>query len=252
MKYNPSMFIDFGNPEYHEYNVKQMWKFVDSFFDLIFTTETTEKYLRELKIKCSKSWNSGNITVIAIIMSLFEAFGKITEIEYTFDFGDGEDMDGIDLKFRLPNGELKTMQIKSGTFQNMGDEFHVNGSQNNLKYITNYYGYANADGWKRFTSVIIFENTPNLYKDDKTIIVKNEYEIYNKIQHMPIPEKLNELLVLCGRNDIEFILKKEDDLNSVIYDNETKKITINFIDSEDKEMETLLTNKINELKETFK
>jgi hypothetical protein len=252
VKYNPSMFIDFGNPEYHKHNAKQMWKFVDSFFDLIFTTVTTEKYLRELKIKCSKSWNSGNITVIAIIMSLFEAFGEITEIEYTFDFGDGEDMDGIDLKFRLPNGELKTMQIKSGTFLNMGDEFHVNGSQNNLKYSTDYYGYAKADDWKRFTSVIIFENTPNLYKDDKTIIVKKEYEIYNKIQHMPIPEKLNELLVLCGRKDIEFILKKEDGDNSIDYNNESKKITINFIDHEDVEMENLLDNKIKELKELFK
>jgi hypothetical protein len=159
-------------------------------------------------------------------MSLFDAFGEITEIEYTFDFGDGEDMDGIDLKFRLPNGELKTMQIKSGTFQNMGDEFHVNGSQNNLKYSTDYYGYAKADDWKRFTSVIIFENTPNLYKDDKTIIVKKEYEIYNKIQHMPIPEKLNELLVLCGRKDIEFILKKEDGDNTIDYNNESKKIKI--------------------------
>ena len=102
------------------------------------------------------------------------------------------------------------------------------------------------------SSVIIFENTPKLYKEDKTIIVKTEYVKYDKIKHMPIPEKLNELLVLCGRNDIEFILKREDEINSVIYDNETKKIIINFIDSEDKEMETLLTNKILELKEAFK
>ena len=252
IKYNPDMFIDFGNPKYHEHNAKQMWEFVDNFFDLIFTTETTDKYLRELKVKCQKSWNNGNITVIAIIMSLFDSFGGVSEINYTFEYGDGDDMNGIDLSFKLPNGELKTMQIKSGKFQNMGDEFHINGSPNDLTYSEDYYGYANVDYWKGFTSVIIFNNTPNLYKDGKTVIVKKEYEIYNKIQHMPIPEKLNELLVLCGRNDIEFILKKEDEINSVNYNNETKKITINFIDHEDKEMETLLDNKLIELKKLFK
>jgi hypothetical protein len=252
IKYNPNMFIDFGNPEYHEYNAKQMWDFVDKFFDLIFTTEKTDKYLRELKVKCQKSWNNGNITVISIILSLFNTFGEVTDIDYTFDYGDGGDMDGVDLKFRLPNGESKTMQIKSGTFQNMGDEFHINGSPNDLTYSEDYYGYANADGWKGFTSVIIFKNTPNLYKNDKTIIVKKEYVKYNKIQHMTIPEKLNELLVLCGKNDIEFILKREGDTNSINYDNETKKITINFIDHEDKEMESLLDNKLVELKKLFK
>ena len=252
IKYDPNMFVEFGNPEYHEHNAKQMWKFVDIFFDLIFTTNKTDKYLKELKIKCSKSWNNGNITVIAILLSLFDAFGKITDIDYTFDYGDGVDMNGIDLSFKLPNGELKTMQIKSGTFINLRDEFHIKGSPNDLKYDADYYGYANVDGWKGITSVIIFDNVPNIDKEDKTLIVKTEYIKYNKIKHMPIPEKLNELLVLCGRNDIEFILTKEDDLNSVIYDNETKKITISFIDGEDKEMETLLTNKINELKETFK
>lgn len=251
VKYNPNTFIEFGNPEYHEYNAKQMWLFIDNFFDLIFTTQTTGKYIRELKVKCQKSWNNGNITVIAILMSLFDSFGDVREIDYTFDYGDGDDMNGVDLSFKLPSGEFKTMQIKSGTFQNMGDEFHIKGSPNDLTYNTDYYGYANVDDWRGYTSVIIFNNSTELRKDDKIIIVKKKDEIYNKIQHMSIPEKLNELLVLCGRNDIEFILKKEDEVNSVNYDNETKKITINFIDHEDKEMETLLDNKLIELKKTF-
>ena len=251
LKNNPKVFIDFGNPEFHEYNAKRMWVFADKYFDLIFTTKTTDKYYRELKTKCQKSWNNGNITMIAIIMSLVEAFKNVTDIEYTYSYGDGEDMNGVDLSFKI-NDTIKTMQIKSGKFINLGDEFHINGSPNDLKYNVDYYGYADVDYWKGLSSVIIFENTSKLYKEEKTIIVKTEYVKYDKIKHMPIPEKLNELLVLCGRNDIEFILKREDEINSVIYDNETKKIIINFIDSEDKEMETLLTNKIVELKETLK
>lgn len=250
-KYDPNIFVEFGNPKYHDYNAKKMWEFVDHFFDLIFTNKTTDKYLRELKVKCQQSWNSGNITVIAINLSLKDAFGEISDVEYTFDYGDGDDMNGVDLSFKLPNGELKTMQIKSGTFQNMGNEFHVNGSPNDLKYDVDYYGYARVDSWKGFTSVIIFDNSPKLYKDNKTVIVKTEYQIYNKIKHMPIPEKLNELVRLCGINNIEFTIHKSED-NSVEFINEEKKFIVNFADGEDKEFENLLDSKISELKETFK
>lgn len=251
-KYNPNIFIDFGNPDYHEYNAKKMWEFVDQFFDLIFTTTTTDKYLKELKVKCQKSWNNGNLTVISIVDSLKDSFGDVTDIDYPFDYGDGDDMNGIDLSFKLPNGDLKTMQIKSGKFINMGDEFHITGSPNDLKYPTDYYGYSKIDDWNGFTSVIIFDNVPDLKKDGDVVIVKKENVIYNKIKNMPIPEKLNELLVLCGQNNIEFVLRREDEKNEVSYDNETKKVSINFVNSEDKELETLLSNKINELKELFK
>ena len=252
IKYDPNMFIDFGNPEFHEHNAKKMWEFVDKFFDLIFTTTTTDKYLRELKIKCSKSWNNGNLTMITILLNLKSTFGEVSDVDFTFDYGDGGDMDGFDLSFKISTGEIKTIQIKSGKFLNMKDEFLVNCSPNDLDYDTDYYGYASLDDWERVVSVIIFENTPQLYKQDDTIIVKSEYVKFNKIQYMGVPDKLNELLILCGRKDIEFILKKEDGANSIDYNNESKKITINFIDHEDVEMENLLDNKIKELKELFK
>jgi hypothetical protein len=252
IKYNPNMFIDFGNPLYHEYNAKKMWEFVDEFFDLIFTKNKTDKYLRELKVKCLKSWNSGNITVISIIMSLRESFGDVTDIDYTFEYGDSDDMNGIDLSFKLPDGSLKTMQIKSGKFVDMGYEFYVTGSQNDLTYKTDYYGYGNVDDWRGSTSIIIFHNTPNLKKENKTIIVKKEYVKYNKIKHMPVPEKLNELLILCSRNNVEFTLKRNDELNQINYDDTTKNITVSITEFEDDNLEKLLDEKIKELKEIFK
>ena len=75
--------------------------------------------------------------MIAIIMSLFEAFKNVTDIEYTYSYGDGEDMNGVDLSFKI-NDILKTMQIKSGKFINLRDEFHINGSPNDLKYNVDY------------------------------------------------------------------------------------------------------------------
>jgi hypothetical protein len=63
--------------------------------------------------------------------------------------------------------------------------------------------------------------------------------------------KLNELVRLCGINDIEFTIHKSE-TNSVEYINEEKKFVVNFSDVEDKEFEKLLDSKISELKETFK
>lgn len=250
VKNNPKVFIDFGNPEFHEYNAKRMWAFADKYFDTIFTKKITEVYYNELKAKCQKSWNNGNITMIAIIMSLEYAFDGIEDVNYTYSYGDGDDMGGVDLSFKL-NGVVKTMQIKSGKYIDLRDEFHIEGSPNSLEYNVDYYGYANVDSWNRFTSVIIFENSNKLYKKDNTVIVKTELVKYNKIQHMPIPEKLNDLLVLCGKKDIEFTLNRNEEKNDIVYNQESKNITISITEFDDKELETLLINKIEELKKTL-
>lgn len=65
-------------------------------------------------------------------------------------------------------------------------------------------------------------------------------------------DKLNELVKLCGINDIEFIMTKEGDENQIELLKEEKKFILNVPNTEDKELENLLSNKINELKELFK
>ena len=65
-------------------------------------------------------------------------------------------------------------------------------------------------------------------------------------------EKLNELFSICGINDFVFHLQKEGEINFIDYTLDPKKIVVNLPNVEDKELDTLLTNKINELKETFK
>ena len=254
LKNNPTVFIDFGNPEFHEYNAKRMWTFVDKYFDTIFTKDSI--YYNELKMKCQKSWNNGNISMVAIILSLkpfFKRFGVVSDIEYTYNYGDGGDMDGIDLTFKL-NGKIKTIQIKSGTYQPiMGEEYYIKGSPNDLEYDTDYYGYVNVDSFRGLTSVIIFENSQDrkkLYKEDNTIIVKNELIIDVKNENMPISEKLNEILLFCSKKDLEFRLNKESDKNNVDVDLNEKVITISIVDFEDKNLSKYLSEKFEELKKT--
>lgn len=65
-------------------------------------------------------------------------------------------------------------------------------------------------------------------------------------------QNLNELVQLCGINDIEFKITKEGETNSVEYNKEEKKFLINIPDDKDKEFNNLLDNKILELKEALK
>ena len=65
-------------------------------------------------------------------------------------------------------------------------------------------------------------------------------------------EKLNELFSICGINDFIFHLQKVGETNYIDYTLDPKKIVVNIPDIEDKELDQLLIDKINELKETFK
>lgn len=65
-------------------------------------------------------------------------------------------------------------------------------------------------------------------------------------------EKLNELFSICGINDFVFHLQKEGETNFINYTLDPKNIVVNIPDIEDKGLDQLLTEKINELKETFK
>jgi hypothetical protein len=65
-------------------------------------------------------------------------------------------------------------------------------------------------------------------------------------------EKLNELFSICGINDFVFHLQKEGETNYIDYTLDPKNIVVNIPDIEDKKLDQLITDKIEELKEAFK
>ena len=69
---------------------------------------------------------------------------------------------------------------------------------------------------------------------------------------MTTTNKLNELLILCGVNNVVFTYQKEDEGNYVDFNKDEKTIVVNISDYEDKELDSLLDKKIGELKELFK
>jgi len=69
---------------------------------------------------------------------------------------------------------------------------------------------------------------------------------------MTTTNKLNELLILCGINNIVFTYQKEEGGNYINFNEPEKTIVVNISDYEDKELDSLLNKKIEELKELFK
>jgi SET domain-containing protein len=65
-------------------------------------------------------------------------------------------------------------------------------------------------------------------------------------------EKLNKLFEVCGINDFEFTYQKDGDKNFINHSLNPNKILVNISDVEDIELEKLLDDKIEELKELFK
>jgi hypothetical protein len=61
---------------------------------------------------------------------------------------------------------------------------------------------------------------------------------------------LNNIVILCGRNNFEFILTKEGEKNNSIFMDEEKIYTLNLPD--DETIDEFLSEEYNKLKEMFK
>lgn len=242
IKHNPIMFIEFENPKYYEYNAKKMWNYLDENFDLYFTKKITTTHYNHIRHLLKKSWIAGVLSTIAIIPSIKKIFKDIDGLEYTFKYGDDEDMKGIDIAVFFKNGDRKTFQIKSGSYINLRDEFLVTGAPNHLKYTTDYYGYVNIDDWTYLVQIIIFENDKNrLKKDsDEYIHIPADMVLYYKTENMEIPKLLQIIFKDCSEKKIDFNIEKEGDKNQVIYDEKEKTITFILPDIEDENLSDLL------------
>jgi hypothetical protein len=242
---NPNMFIEFENPKYYKDNVKKMWEYLDNNFDIFFTKKITTEHYIEIHKRLKKSWINGIITSIAVILSLRSAFGEISDIKFTYEYGNKDDMDGFDLTFN----DNKSIQIKSGHYLNLRDKFLVRGSQNNLEYTTNYYGYADVNSKQEKTEVIIFENVRSKFEPEphlNEIYMPSDLVIYYKTQSMETPQLLKLIYETCSDNHISFTFitaldgLKENKIEDVINDGE-RIIKIALVNLEDENLPTMLS-----------
>jgi hypothetical protein len=68
-----------------------------------------------------------------------------------------------------------------------------------------------------------------------------------------IPNKLNEILILCSKNNMEFIYQKEGEENFIEFSIEPeRKITVNIVNEKDKNLKRLINEKLEGLDQLFK
>jgi hypothetical protein len=232
-----------------------MWDFLMENFDLYFTKNITPKYYNRIYYLLNKSWQNGNITTIIAVSHLKKAFSNITEIKYGFEAGDKSDMMGVDIEIKLDTDEVKKFQVKSGRYtdKSYGGVYYINGSANDLKYDNcDYYIYAQPKWQDTMSQVIIFKNTPNIKKKDKkTLLVPEKDIIYKTQQFMSLPENLSKLMEMCGKNDIEFRILKDEE-SSVYLNEEEQILTVKFSGPEDSTLLGKIQNTIKTLEERFK
>ena len=67
---------------------------------------------------------------------------------------------------------------------------------------------------------------------------------------MSIPENLSKLMEICGKNDIEFRILKEEEESSVSFNEEEQILTVKFIGPDDSTLLSKIQNTIKTLEES--
>lgn len=245
-KYHPNDLIDFGNKKFHKINCEKIWKFYEENFDLYFTEKITSVHFNEINKLLNSSWETGNISVISAVLMLNEVYPQHDKIEFGFKNGDIKDMNGTDIDVILNSKEKFTIQVKSGKSNNINYNgyYYISGSPNDLHYTSDYYIYVDKSSFIMFKN----ENVSKAKFDSIRVDIKT---IKHNIQkYMPIHEKLTEMMILCGKNDVKFTIQKEGETNSITLSDDMT-LTINFTDYTDKNFEKLIDDKLTELKNLF-
>jgi hypothetical protein len=262
LEHNPNFFIDFENPKFYDINIKKLWDFLEENFDLYFTKKITNKYINKIMSLLSQSWTNGSISVIGATLYIQSLYSN-PKIQLTFETGLLEDFGGRDLTFYTDDFLQKTLQIKSGKFLFDGDNYLIKGSPNKLNYKEDYYCYVDAgtDFNHRFTSVIMFENSKLIIKNEETgelIVPKELVKNKPKIEYMELPYNLKKAMSFCGPKNILFNIENGTDKNEVIYEDssEEKKFIIRIKSIENDngtdELNKMIEDKLTELENIFK
>ena len=250
---DPNIFKNLGNPSYDAENMKRLWNFYDINFEKYFTTNITSEYYLQLKKFCYNSWMTGIISTIVVIKSLKLVFEDFVSVDFSFEYGISEDMNGVDLTFKLKNSNELTIQIKSGEFLNMRTEYIGTGSSNHLKYTTDFYAYTKINSYG-ITSISIFNNNESIHKNEYgEIVVKCDDMIYyNQNIDMILPKTLTDILSFCSTHNSFLTIKHSDKKNvSINKIDNTYEFIIEHENFDDPELDNEVILKFEELKQLF-
>jgi hypothetical protein len=248
--------LDFSNSGLWLSNLKKLWLFIETKWELFFTDNIEIKYFYKLLLRTNKSWSIGQITTIAFLFVYREVFKdfKFSKLSFSFDRGDLDDFNGIDVRILTTSGKEFTIQIKNGNFERNENSFTITSSVNDLRSPATHYCYVSINNNE--TKIAVFKNDVEKITQNGEIytfpleLLENEVIIKN----MPIPQKLHEILMFCHENKIVFDLKNnEGEENNVSWSSIPQKIvTVTIGDFKKENLAEYISTKFEELKEALK
>ncbi len=255
--------LDFNKRENWEKNLDTLFGFIESKFELYFTTNIETKYYYHFWFRCNQSWTLGQITIIALMYKIRELFSeyKIINMDFALERGDPNDFKGIDVIIKTETKdvhkrrEIVKFQVKGGRVIESNDEGYViSGAANDLKSEVDYWCYVDIKDNE--TNIILFQNLNRYIKRVGYNILFKKEITHPKIikQSIMIPEKLNEIAKFCFEKKILIEIEhlNGDSNEVIIQESPEKMIYIKIADFKDKNLLDLLTKKYIELQEVFK
>lgn len=248
--------LDFSNRNQWFNNIKKLWIFLESKWELFFTDNKETKYYYQLLLRTNKSWSNGQITTIAFLYVFREIFKgyEFKKIHFSLDRGDLDDFGGIDIRIFTKTGEEFTIQVKSGEFQENLNSFSLTSSVNDLRSPATHYCFVDIKNNQ--TKVVVFKNEKEKISRSEEIYFFPKELLENKviIKNMPVPQILHEILTHCAKNKIVFDLKNnQEEINNITWVFEPEKVvTVTISNFKDENLNKYLFEKFEELKEALK
>jgi len=247
---NAVTYFGIGEISNNKTNAFKLVRFILSKENFLRFYNEKSNYFHMIQFLLHQSWENGNNMIIVSVLSLQEAFPDNKKINFGFERGTSKDFGGVDMDIIYFSDATDNIQVKSGNYDVINDGCIVYGGKSIVNKYLNCGIIIFSDIKNGMTSSIIFKNSQNFKVINQDIIIKKSDVIFHTKKHMPVPEKIKELMKLCGKQKIVLYIRKEDSENYVkIEEKENGKILIiNFYDHTDEDFEKLLDEKIDLLK----
>jgi len=231
-------FKKFGvDDRYYRAYCEMIGGYIVENFKRFFVDKTTPEY-KEIRRILKSSWMSGIISLINVIYAVKKHYNDdIKKIVYSFNVGESDDFNGIDLIVDLLSDPVYNYQIKNGQISYSDENVtNLTGAFNSLIYpFCQYYIYFN----KRDNNCVIFENRDTIKSG---IQIETNSIIFNEVVEVNSSNLLRKIADICLTENIEIDIEDGDEnYGNVNESGVTIKINDIF------EMETIFESVLNDL-----
>jgi hypothetical protein len=202
---------------------------------------------KEMMSICANVMMIGDIGEMLFKRYINEFFSNYSRIKCSSGLGDPLDREtGTDFWVIYPNNFEEKIQVKYANYYLNNENQILTKSKFSTRSNCHYWVMVYKD------SIIMVRNDSNKNKQlqDTTWVFPSEV-VVKQIKIIDMFEELKELMKISSKNNLNVVMNKEGESNKVTYDEDTKTITIQFPDSDDKQIKKMITDETERLNKLF-